>query len=72
MYQSLKQKWTTHTDTTIHGHNRLTVRGFKGSYTLKVKHNGNVLKTEVFTLDDNGINLDVHLNSQSGESLHVL
>lgn len=66
-YQDLfHNKWRTHLTHTIHGHEQYHVRGFKGEYTLKVKHNGHVLKTQTFTLSDSGKSLQIHLNGNSG------
>jgi hypothetical protein len=51
---------------TIHGTEQYHVRAFKGEYVLNVKHNGQVLKSQTFTLDDGGKTLQVHLNGNTG------
>ncbi|KAL4233055.1 hypothetical protein ACF0H5_007741 [Mactra antiquata] len=63
--------WRTHVTHTISGHQQYHVRGFKGDYTLTVKHNGHTLKTEHFTLTDGGKNVEVHLDGNNGVS-HVI
>ncbi|XP_060559071.1 uncharacterized protein LOC132719318 [Ruditapes philippinarum] len=66
-YQNLFHNvWRTSETHTIHGHQQLHVRGFKGKYTLNVKHNGHVLQTETFTLADGGKTLSVHISGHSG------
>ncbi|XP_053402967.1 anti-sigma-I factor RsgI6-like [Mercenaria mercenaria] len=66
-YQNLfHNQWRTSVTHTIHGHEQYHVRGFKGEYTLNVKHNGHILKTETFTLSDGGKTLQVHLNGNTG------
>ena len=51
----------------IHGTTAYHVRGFKGEYELKVKHQGHVLQTQTFTLADGGKTLQIHLNGVNGK-----
>ncbi|WAR12254.1 RSGI6-like protein [Mya arenaria] len=64
--------WRTHVTSTIHGSTPFHVRGFKGEYELKVKHNGHVLQTETFTLAEAGKTLQIHLNGGTPDISHVI
>ena len=46
------------------------VRGFKGEYTINVKQNGHIIKSEQFTLGSKGVSLELHL-PQTGTSVTI-
>ncbi|XP_071111510.1 uncharacterized protein [Haliotis cracherodii] len=68
--QLIKGEWRTNESHPVKEGQTLRVRGFKGDYTVQVKHNGNVIKTEDFTLSDNGVDLTISL-SGSGSNPQV-
>lgn len=45
----------------LHGDASFSVRGFKGTYTIKIKQNGQVINSETFTLGDNGQSLKINV-----------
>ena len=61
----VKHQWRTTVSATIHGTNKLHVRGFKGTYQVTVKRGGHVLKTETFTLGKDDLNVQIHLDHSS-------
>lgn len=51
-YQTLfKTTWRTHVTRNVHGDDSFTVRGFKGEYTVVIRHNGQEIKRENFNLE---------------------
>ena len=48
----------------VANHHPVNVRGFKGDYTVNIKQNGHVIKSEQFTLGKNGVSLEIHLPNQ--------
>ncbi|XP_053402755.1 anti-sigma-I factor RsgI6-like [Mercenaria mercenaria] len=71
-YQELYHNtWRTRDFQTLLGSEEYSVRGFKGDYMLKVKHDGKVLMTHEFQLPDGGSSLEIHLNGTSGGSPSV-
>ncbi|XP_046549759.1 endo-1,4-beta-xylanase 2-like [Haliotis rubra] len=68
--QLIKGEWRTNESHPVREGQNLRVRGFKGGYTVQVKHNGNIIKTEQFTLGDNGVDLTISL-SGSGSNPQV-
>lgn len=60
--QLIKGEWRTNESHSVQEGQNLRVRGFKGGYTVQVKHNGNVIKTEHFTLGGNGVDLTISLS----------
>ncbi|KAL4218791.1 hypothetical protein ACF0H5_021378 [Mactra antiquata] len=63
--QLFKSRWRTHVTTSVHDDGPFTVRGFKGDYKIKVKHNGHVIKHETFKLNGNGQTLRVDVGPSS-------
>lgn len=60
-YQQLyHQTWRTHVTKSVTG-SAVHATGFMGDYTLKVKHNGQTIKTQHFTLDKGGETVNVNL-----------
>ncbi|KAL4219384.1 hypothetical protein ACF0H5_021964 [Mactra antiquata] len=67
-YQTLfKTTWRTHVTKSLNSDGPITIRGFKGEYTINIKQNGHTIKSESFTLDRNGqsVQVDVGTNSPS-------
>ena len=68
VYRNLvKNQWMTNTTVHVMENQSASVRGFKGTYNVKVKHNGHVLKSETVTLSSNGQQIRINLNGHSGK-----
>ena len=68
MWQDLvKHQWRTAVSTSLHGHNKFHVRGFKGTYQVVVKRDGHVVKAETFKLGSSDLNVQVHLDHSSSK-----
>ncbi|XP_050394200.1 uncharacterized protein LOC126812063 [Patella vulgata] len=66
----LKQTWRTDVHHSLaHGHT-INMRGFLGSYELKIRHDGKTIHTETFDLGKNGNHLRISL-AGSGNSTKV-
>ena len=71
-YQTLfKQTWRTQETRAIVSHDPISVKGFKGDYTINIKQNGHVIESENFTLTSSGTSLEIHL-PQHGKSMKEL
>ncbi|XP_060607339.1 anti-sigma-I factor RsgI6-like [Ruditapes philippinarum] len=63
-YQTLfKTTWRTHVTKDVNKINSFSVRGFKGGYTLIVRHDGREIKRETFTLGSTGKNININLGT---------
>ncbi|KAK6194980.1 hypothetical protein SNE40_000502 [Patella caerulea] len=66
----LKQTWRTEVHHSLaHGHT-VNMRGFLGSYELKIRHDGKTIHTETFDLGKNGNHLRINLVG-SGNSTNI-
>ncbi|XP_046557903.1 endo-1,4-beta-xylanase 3-like isoform X3 [Haliotis rubra] len=66
----LQTEWKTHETHSIKKGQTVRIRGFKGSYVLRVKHNGHTIHEEKFYLGYQGTDLKVSLTG-SNSSPHV-
>ncbi|XP_046360279.2 endo-1,4-beta-xylanase 1-like [Haliotis rufescens] len=66
----LQTEWRTHETHNIRKGQTVRIRGFKGNYKLRVKHNGHVIHEESFYLGYKGADLKVSLTG-SNSSPHV-
>ena len=69
-HKLFKETWRTHETHNVVNHSPVHLRGFKGDYTINIKQNGHVIKSEQFTLGTKGISLEIHL-SQHGMSFRI-
>ncbi|XP_071116079.1 uncharacterized protein [Haliotis cracherodii] len=70
VHQLLQTEWRTHENHNIQKGQTVRIRGFKGHYTLRVKHSGHVIHEESFYLGYKGTDLKVSLTGSS-TSPHV-
>lgn len=72
-YQTLfKQTWRTHETRTIANHSPISLRGFKGDYTINVRQNGHIVESENFTLGSAGATLEIHLPQHGSQSPNII
>ena len=61
-----KKVWRKEVTLNVTDDSPVSIRGFKGDYTLNVKQNDVTLKTEMFTLGSSGVDVTIDLSVGSG------
>lgn len=59
------------TNRRLTGSSSYGIRGFKGDYTITVRHRGKVLASSSFSLGDPGVNLQINLRKSEANILIV-